>query len=347
VRVRLTNEMGSAPLRIGAAGIGLRSSGANLVAGSARELRFSGATNATIPTGAALLSDPVDLAFPAFADLAISLYLPDSVQATTTHDMAQTYCYISSTGNFAAAPALPVQTTFQSWPFLAELDVAATVANGGAIGGASLVTLGDSITDGARSGGNLNHRWPDYLARRLQVERPAGSAPIGVVNRGICGNCMLTEYATALIAGHSALARFDRDVLATAGVRWLAILIGINDIVYSPSASPIPAATLIAGYQQLIARARMHGLAVLGATMTPFEGLSYYLPAREAVRSQVNDWIRNGGGFDAVADFDLALRDPAQPTRLNPAYDSGDHLHPNDAGYAAIAQVVPLAFFGN
>jgi lysophospholipase L1-like esterase len=166
-----------------------------------------------------------------------------------------------------------------------------------------------------------------------------------VVNRGIAGNSMLTEYSTALIAGHSAAARFDRDVLATAGARWLAILIGINDIVYSPSASPIPVADLTAGYLQLIARARTRGLAVLGATMTPFGGHSYYLPAREAVRSQANDWIRNGGAFDMVADFDLALRDPAQPNRLYPAYDSGDHLHPNDAGYQAMANAVPLALF--
>jgi lysophospholipase L1-like esterase len=140
-------------------------------------------------------------------------------------------------------------------------------------------------------------------------------------------------------------ARFDRDVLATAGTRWLAVLIGINDICYSPSASPIPVADLTAGYQQLIERAHTRGLAVMGATMTPFEGLSYYLPQREAVRSQANDWIRNSGAFDAVADFDLALRDPSHPTRLNPSYDSGDHLHPNDAGYQALANAVPLAFF--
>jgi lysophospholipase L1-like esterase len=343
VRVRLSNEMGSTPLRIGAGGIGLRASGANLVAGSARDLLFSGRAGAVIPPGAALLSDPVELAFPAFADLAVSLYLPDSVQGTTTHDMAQTYSYVSSSGNFATAPALPVQSTIQSWPFLAEVDVAADPYGSGAC----IVALGDSITDGARSSGNLNRRWPDYLAQRLQTARPAGSMPIGVVNRGICGNCMLTEYATALIAGHSAAARFDRDVLATAGVRWLAILIGINDIVYSPSSSPIPAGDLAAGYLQLIARARAHGIGVLGATLTPFEGLSYYTPAREAVRSQVNDWIRSCGSFDAIADFDLALRDPNQPTRVNPAYDSGDHLHPNDAGYAALAQALPLSFFSS
>src|SRR5438067_7564814 len=230
VRVRLTNEMGSTPLRIGAASVGLRSSNANLVAGSARDLSFSGRPTAVIPPGAALLSDPVDLAVAAFSDLAVSFWLPDSVQGTTVHDMAMVYCYASSPGNYAAAPALPVQTTIQSWPFLAEVDVAG--------GGAALVAIGDSITDGALSSGNLNHRWPDYLARRLQTERPAGSAPVGVVNRGIAGNCMLTEYADALIAGHSVAARFDRDVLATAGVRWLAVLIGINDICYSNSSSP-------------------------------------------------------------------------------------------------------------
>jgi lysophospholipase L1-like esterase len=344
VRVRLTNEMGSTLLRIGAAGIGVRSSNASLVAGSARELAFSGRAGAAIPPGAALLSDPVDLVFPAFADLAVSLYLPDSVQGTTIHDLAQTNCYVSSTGNYVSMPTLPVQATIQSWPFLAELDVAGGTA-GSPGGGASVVALGDSITDGIHSSRNLNRRWPDYLAQRLQSARPAGSMPIGVVNRGISGNCMLTEYASALIAGHSAAARFDRDVLATAGVRWLAILIGINDIVYSAASSPIPVSDMTAGYLQLLARARTHGLAVLGATLTPFEGQSYYTPAREAVRSQVNDWIRNSGSFDAVADFDLALRDPGRPARINPAYDSGDHLHPNDAGYAALAQAVPLSFF--
>lgn len=291
VRVRLTNEMGSAPLRIGAANIGLRSSGASLVAGSQVDLSFSGRPSAVIPAGAALLSDPVNLSVAAFSDLAISIYLPDSVQATTIHDMAQQYGYVSSAGNFASTATLPVQTTISSWPFLAEVDVAGTSA--------SVVAIGDSITDGAHSIGNVNHRWPDYLARRLQAERPTGSLPIGVVNRDIAGNSMLTEYSTALTAG----------------------------------------------YQQLIARAHTRGIAVLGATMTPFEGLSYYLPQREAVRSQANDWIRNSGAFDAVADFDLALRDPTHPTRLNPSYDSGDHLHPNDAGYQVLANAVPLAFF--
>jgi lysophospholipase L1-like esterase len=340
VRVRFTNEMGTTPLRIGAAHVGLRASGASLVAGSCRDLSFGGRPGATIPAGAPLVSDAVDLAVPAFADLAISIYLPDSVQATTLHDMAQQTSYVSSTGNYASTPALPVQKSISCWPFLAEVDVLPDAGTAHAI-----VTLGDSITDGARSSGNQNRRWPDWLARRLQQEGQPGN-PVAVVNRGICGNCMLTDYANALIAGHDCLERFDRDVLATTGAAWLFVLIGINDIVYSPSASTIPAEDLAAGYQQLIARARLRGLRAIGATLTPFEGQAYYTPAREAVRQQVNAWIRTGGAWDGVADFDAALRDPAQPTRLNPPYDSGDHLHPNDAGYQVMAQAVPLAVFG-
>ncbi|CAH0186419.1 hypothetical protein SRABI118_01381 [Massilia sp. Bi118] len=336
VRVRLSNEMGSTPLRIGAAQIGLRSSGANIVAGSARDLRFGGRSFATIPPGAPLVSDPVDLAVPALADLAVSLYLPDSVQATTLHDMAAQTSYISSSGDYASAPSLPVQKTIGSWPFLAEVDVLPASGTARAV-----VALGDSITDGARSSSNTNRRWPDWLSRRLQQE----SLPVAVVNRGISGNCLLTDYASALIAGHDCLERFDRDVLATTGAGWLFALIGINDIVYSPSSNTISADELIAGYLQLIARARLRGLRAIGATLTPFEGQAYYTPAREAARQHANDWIRNAGAWDAVVDFDQVLRDPAQPGRLNPACDSGDHLHPNDAGYQLMAQAVPLNLF--
>jgi len=336
VRVRFTNEMGSTLLRIAAAHIGLRSSGASLAAGCGHDLTFGGRSFATIPAGAPLLSDPVDLAVPALADLAISIYLPDSVQATTLHDMALQTSYVSSTGNYAAAQTLPAQQTITCWPFLAEVDVLPTASNARAI-----VALGDSITDGARSTGNQNRRWTDWLARRLQQE----SLPAAVVNRGICGNCMLTDYANALIAGRDCLERFDRDVLATVGAGWLFCLIGINDIVYSPSSNTISPDELIAGYRQLIERARMRGLRAIGATLTPFEGQSYYTAAREAARQRVNDWLRSGDAWDGMVDFDLAVRDPMQTTRLNPAYDSGDHLHPNDAGYQAMAQAVPLALF--
>jgi lysophospholipase L1-like esterase len=336
VRVRLSNEMGSTALRIGAAHIALRASGAGIVAGSGRNLSFGGRAFATIPAGAPLVSDPVDLAVPALADLAISLYLPDSVQATTTHDVAVQTSYVSSAGNYAATPALPVQQTIGSWPFLAEVDVLPAAATARA-----LVALGDSITDGVHSTNNTNRRWTDWLARRLQQE----SLPVAVINRGISGNCLQTDFATALISGHDCLERFDRDVLATTGAGWLLALIGINDIVYSPASNPIPADELIAGYLQLIARARLRGLRTIGATLTPFEGLSYYRPAREEVRQRANDWIRSSGAWDAVVDFDQVLRDPAQPTRLNPAYDSGDHLHPNDAGYQLMAQAIPLGLF--
>jgi lysophospholipase L1-like esterase len=338
-RVRFTNEMGSSALRIGAASIGLRGSGASLVAGSVRNLTFGGRSFATIPAGAPLVSDQVDLAVPALADLAISIWLPDSVQGSTVHDMAVQAGYVSPAGNYATTPALPLQQTISCWPFLAEVDVLPDA------GARAIVTLGDSITDGARSSGNLNRRWPDWLARRLQQECVPGSPPVAVVNRGISGNCILTDFANALIAGHDCLERFDRDVLATTGAGWLFALIGINDIVYSPSANTISADELAAGYQQLIARAHLAGLRAIGATLTPFGGQAYYTPAREAARQQVNAWIRGSGAWDGVVDFDLALRDPAQTNRLNPAYDSGDHLHPNDAGYQAMAQAVPLNLF--
>lgn len=341
VRVRLSNEFGTAPLRIGAAHIGVRASGANLVAGSGRDLTFGGQAGAIIAPGDPLLSDPVGLSVPALADLAISVYLPGSVQATTIHDAALQTNYVSSSGNYAGTPALPVARTIASWPFLTEVDVAAA---GGAAGSA-LVALGDSITDGARGTANANRRWPDALARRLQAGALPGSAPVGIANRGISANSLLSDYTTALLAGRDALERFDRDVLSTAGARWLLVLLGINDIVYSPAASPIPAADLIAGYLQLIARAHVRGIAAIGATLPPFEGQAYYTPAREAVRQGVNAWLRSAGAYDALADFDTVLRDPARPTRLLPAYDSGDHLHPNDAGYTAMAAALPLAWF--
>ncbi|QNA88912.1 SGNH/GDSL hydrolase family protein [Massilia sp. Dwa41.01b] len=203
---------------------------------------------------------------------------------------------------------------------------------------------GDSLVDGQGSPANTNRRWPDYLARRLQAS--LGSAGrIGVVNRGISGNSMLKDYPTALLAGRAALERFDRDVLATSGVRYLVTLIGINDICYSSGSNPIPASELIAGYRQLIARAHARGVAIIGATLPPFEGFVYYTAAREAVRRSVNDWMRASGEFDALLDTEAALRDPARRTRLLAAYDSGDHLHPNDAGYLAIANAVPLAPF--
>ena len=336
VRIRVSNEMGSTPLRIGHASIALRSSGAAINAASLRELRFGGVAAITIPAGAPALSDPVDLTVPNQADLAISLYLPGSARATTLHNAALQTSYVSSAGDYTSTISLPVSRTLGSWPFLTEVDVAAAAP--------CLVALGDSITDSQGSSANTNNRWPDYLARRLQASLGA-AGNIGVVNRGISANLLLNDYSTALLAVRDTLERFDRDVLATAGVRYLIAFIGINDISYSPGSNPIPASELIAGYRQLIARARAREVSIIGATLPPFEGFVYFTPAREGVRRAVNDWLRASGEFDGLLDTDLALRNPASPTRMLPAYDSGDHLHPNNAGYLAIANAVPLAPF--
>ncbi|MDN4060909.1 SGNH/GDSL hydrolase family protein [Massilia sp. YIM B02769] len=336
VRVRFSNEMGSTPLRIGAASIGVRSSSSAVSQSTLRTLSFGGQSAITVPAGAPALSDPVELAVPAQADLAISLYLPGTVQATTLHDMALTSSYVSPAGDYTSSVSMPVSRSITSWPFLTEVDVDGAAS--------TLIAIGDSLTDGARSTGNVNRRWPDYLVRRLQSSLGAGGR-IGVVNRGISANLLLNDYATALVAGRDVLERFDRDVLATAGVRYLAVLIGINDISYSSGSNPIPAADLIAGYRQVIARAHAHGITVIGATLPPMEGFVYYTAAREAVRRAANSWIRFSGEFDAVADIEAALRDPNDPAHILPLYDSGDHLHPNDAGYQAMANAFPLAPF--
>lgn len=339
VRIRLSNELGSTPLTVGAARIGLRAGGSDVAAGTDRPLSFGGRAFVTIPPGAPVLSDPVELNVPPLSSLAVSLYLPGTVQATTVHQLALQTNYVSLPGNFTAAPTLPVQRTIQVWPFLTEVDVDTA--------GPAIVTLGDSITDGTRSTPDTNNRWPDWLARRLQTERDpilGINARFGVVNRGISGNRLLSNSPNTL-AGRSAQERFDRDVLASAGVRYLVVLIGINDIGNSSPANPVTADDLIAGYRQLIHRAHAKGISVIGATLTPFEGAGYYSPEKEVVRQAVNNWIRNNDEFDAVIDFDRVTRDPAHPTRLLPAFDSGDHLHPNDLGYQAMGNAVPLSLF--
>ena len=339
VRIRVSNELGTSPLTIGAARIGLRAAGSDVAAGTDRALTFGGRGFVTIPPGAPAVSDPVELNVPPLSDLAVSLFLPGTVQASTVHQLALQTNYVSLPGNFTAAPTLPVQRTIQVWPFLTEVDVDSA--------GPAIVTLGDSITDGTRSTADANNRWPDWLARRLQTERdPVNgiNARFGVVNRGISGNRLLGNSPNPL-AGRSAQERFERDVLATAGVRYLVVLIGINDIGNSSATNPVTAEDLIAGYRQLIARARAKGISVIGATLTPFEGAAYYSPEKEVVRQAVNNWIRNNDEFDAVIDFDRVTRDPARPTRFLPAYDSGDHLHPNDLGYQAMGNAVPLALF--
>jgi lysophospholipase L1-like esterase len=339
VRIRLSNEMGSTPLTIGAAHIALHASGVDIAAGSDRVLTFSGSPSITIPPGSPVLSDPVDLEAPAQSDLAISIYLPGAVTVSTLHSGANQTSYVSEPGDFSGAASLPAKDKIGAWPFLTEVDVEGE--------GGTVVAFGDSITDGFHSSANSNSRWPDFLERRLHTAEAGGGAP-GVVNRGISGNRLLSNPPPGSSAGRAALERFDRDVLATAGVRAMTVMLGINDIGHSSDDSPLPggASDLIAGYRQLIARAHEHGIAVYGATLTPFEGAKYYSPEKEQMREAVNDWIRGSGEFDGVIDFDKVTRDPAQPKRFLPAYDSGDHLHPNDAGYQAMGNAVPLAWFG-
>jgi lysophospholipase L1-like esterase len=360
VRIRVSNELGTTPLRIGAAHIARRGAGAGIAAGTDRVLTFSGSTSITIPAGAPVLSDPVDLDVPALSDLAISLYLPESVQATTIHGSAFQTNYVSLPGNFTSAASFPTQRSITSWPFLTEVDVSAP-------GAGAIVALGNSITDGSVTTVDANHRWPDLLALRLQTTRDAASAGsaqalaalralgsrLGVVNRGIGGNRLLRDPGEQPLFGRAALARFDRDVIATAGLRYLIVLIGINDIGHPgtgtiPASEAVTAQDLIAGYRQLIARAHAKGVPVYGATLTPFEGTifpGYYTPEKEAVRQAVNNWIRSNDEFDGVIDFERAVRDPSHPTRMLPAYDSGDHLHPNDLGMQAMANAIPLELF--
>lgn len=330
VRIRLSNEMGSTPLVIGSAHIGLRASGAVVAGSSDRTLTFNGARGVTIAAGTRTVSDAVTLDVPALGDMVVSLFLPGASAATTIHESAFQTGYISTPGDFTGSPSLPVKATISSWPFLTGVDVDLAVP--------VLVAFGDSITDGLKSTANANRRWPDYLARRLQALGAAGR--VGIVNRGISANQLLTTEPTGLLAGRAGLERYERDVLSTPGVRAVIVLIGINDISYH-SAS---AGSLALGYRQLVDRGRARGIKVYGATLLPFAGSPYYTAARESVRQSVNAWIRTSGGFDGVVDFDIALRDPAQPARLLPAYDSGDHLHPNDLGYQRMADVIPPAY---
>lgn len=339
VRIRLSNEMGSSPVRVGAAHVALRSGGASLVGGSDRALTFGGAASIVLPPGSAVLSDPAILAVPALADLAVSLYLPGQYRVTTLHPMATQNSYVSGAGNFVASSPFPILRSIEQWPLLTEVDVIPAAGSSGAA-----IALGDSITDGLRSTGNSNNRWPDWLARRLQAAG-ADNARIGVVNRGIAGNNLLSNLQVGSLGGRSTLERFDRDVVATAGASTLFVLIGINDIINGSTSLPVSADSLIAGYRQLIARAHAKGIAVVGCTMPPFEGAGYYSAAKDLVRQGANNWIRSSGEFDAVIDFEQLLRDPANPRRLNPLYDSGDHLHPNNAGYQLMGNAVPLGLF--
>jgi lysophospholipase L1-like esterase len=333
----LSNAFGTAPLVVGAAHVALRTKDAGIDAGTGRTLKFNGSASTTIPAGAIIISDPVNLQVQAAADLVVDLYVPGDTAASgspiTMHTGANQTSYVSSTGNYVgAADNFPVAATTPSWFLLARVEVVAPPTTG------VIVAIGDSITDGSRSTPNTNNRWPDLLARRLSQ---ATGTRMAVLNAGIGGNRVLNDGA-----GQNLLARFDRDVLVQPGVTHVIVLEGINDIGQA-RANPIPsAADLIAAHRQIIQRARARGLKIFGGTLTPFEGAGYWTPQGEAKRAALNEWIRTGKEYDGVIDFDLATRDPNQPTKFLAPYNSGDNLHPSDAGYQAMANAIDLSLFG-
>jgi lysophospholipase L1-like esterase len=337
VRIELSNVFGSTPLAIGAAHIAVRDKDSAIVAASDRALLFGGRPTCWIPPGATEISDAVNLDLPAASDLAVSIYVPEDATADTMHAVGLHTTYISKEGDTTAAPAIADATTTQSFYFLTNVDVAAPPDS------AAIVTFGDSITDGAVSTPNTDRSWPSFLARRLAA---SGGSNIAVLNQGISGNRLLRDGA-----GVNALARFDRDVLVQPGVKWLMILEGINDIGLglrsgAAASDAVTSDDLIGALKQLVERAHAHGIRVIGCTLTPFEGAAYYSEAGEMARAAVNQWIRSPGAFDAVVDFDAATRDPEHPRQFRQGFNNGDHLHPNDAGYQAMADAIDLSVFG-
>jgi lysophospholipase L1-like esterase len=344
VRVELSNEYGDQPLVIGAAHVALAGSGVTIVPGSDHALTFGGKTSATVPPGAPILSDPVDLAVAPLGGLAVSLFLPEISPTTTWHNEGVQTAYISGEGDFTGAAEFKPAQTIRSRIFLSGIMVEA------APDARAVVTFGDSITDGATSTPDANHRWPDFLAERLNK----AGARVAVVNEGISGARVLRDRM-----GDNALARFDRDVLSHPRADTVVLMMGINDIgwpetILVPKGEPAPAAEdVIAGYEQLIARAHARDMRIIGATLTPFEDTfhgnplyGYYSEAKEAKRQAINQWIRTSGAFDGVIDFDAAARDPANPKHIRAEFDSGDHLHPQDTGYKAMAESVDLKLLG-
>ena len=343
VRVRLST-FGAKSLVIGAAHIAVRDAGAAIVPRSDRTLTFGGKPSITIPPGAPILSDPVGLVVPALGDLAVSIYVPGNTGPATWQVEARQTSYISPPGDFTASVVVPVDSTTQAWFWLEGVEVMVSRQTG------TIVTLGDSKTAGTQSTADANNRWPDQLARRLMAQ--PDNQNLGVLNRGIIGNRLLHDSL-----GPNGLARFDRDALTQTGVTHVIVQLGGNDIGvgWSGGLSPaeeVTADQIIQGHKQLIERAHARGLKIYGCTLTPFEGFfvpgtpfPFFSPSNEVKRQAVNAWIRMSRAYDGVIDFDRVLRDPNSPARLLIIYDSGDHGHPNDAGYKAMADAIDLKLF--
>ncbi|HTW73326.1 MAG TPA: SGNH/GDSL hydrolase family protein [Steroidobacteraceae bacterium] len=339
VRVQLSNAFGAAPLPIGAAHIALSGAGSAIVAASDRVLTFSGQPSVLIPVGAEVLSDPVDLRIAPLTRLAVSVYVAGQTADPTEHLTGLHTTYISGTGDFTAAASLPDASTRQSWYWLSGVDVLAPSGTG------LIVAFGDSITDGVNSTPDTDRSWVGQFAQRLLAGSARGNW--AVIDEGISGNRLLNDGI-----GTAALARLDRDVFSQPGVRWLIVLEGINDIGFPhlpgvQSAGEVTARELIDAQKQIIERAHLRGIRVMGATLTPFGGAAYYSDSGESVREAVNQWIRTAHAFDAVVDFDAVVRDPQNPRYIRTSFNDTDHLHPNDAGYRAMADAIDVAVFGS
>lgn len=343
VRVEISNEFGTVPLHIGAAGVAPTDDKGMVKAGAGKALTFGGKAEVMVPAGAPILSDPVDLDVAALGSLAVSLYFPDITPVTTWHNEgAQTTLFAD--GNVVGETEIKAKTTATSRIFLSEVLVDAQP------GARAIVFFGDSITDGACATPDANHRWPDFLAERLK----GANANVSVVNEGISGARILRDRM-----GDNALARFDRDVLSQPLADTVVLMMGINDIGWPdtmlvPKGEPAPGADdIIAGYKQLISRAHSHNMRIIGATLTPFDDAfanfpplhGYFTKDKEPKRLAVNAFIRSGA-FDGVIDFDAVVRKPDKASEIQAAFDCGDHLHPNDAGYKAMADAVDLSVLG-
>ena len=304
-------------------------------------MTFGGISSITIPPGALVVSDPVDLNVPELGDLAISIFVPGNTGPASWHFEGRQTSFISPSGNFTASATMPFSSTTLARFWLAGVDVAASRQMG------VIVALGESIEDGTQSTVDANARWTDQLARRLVVQ--PGSRAMGMLNEGIAGSRLLHDSL-----GPNGLARFDRDVLAQTGVSHVIVHVGANDIFTLNPAEEVTVEQVIQGQKQLIERAHAKGLRIFGCTLTPLEGFlvpgtpfPVFTPAKEVKRQAVDAWIRTSGAYDAVIDFDRVLRDPNAPSKIIAVYDSGDHGHPTDAGYQALANAIDLRLFTN
>lgn len=334
-RVWFSNRFGTEPLLIGSVHIALRTNDDLIDASSDHALTFNGNASIAIPPGAAVVSDPVAIHIPPFANLAISSYFPDHTMGKTQHGLANQTSYRASGNQTAAASLTDTAKSIESWYFLTGVDVAAPHAS-------AVVTLGDSITDGARSTPNTNHRWPDDLAVRLAADADAkADGVLGVVNVGISGNRVLLDGT-----GPNAVSRFNRDVMARSGARDLIVLESINDIArYADHHQPVGdlEQRLETAFAEMAKQAHQHGIQIFGATLTPYQGCVCFTPEGEVVRDGLNHWIRTSPVLDGYVDFDKATQDPQHPLQYLPQYDSGDHVHPSDAGYQVMANAIDLS----